>query len=91
MADAKDLTELVEDAVNRGATTVEEIHREIAELPLTMLERVGLFERTADDVRSVQDASIGAIYDVIRDVNHKVNQLAGELLGSREPEKVEKS
>lgn len=83
MADAKELTRLIEDAVDKGATTVEQIHREIADLPLTVLERVGLFERTREDVRSLQDASIGAVYDVIRDVNHQVTQLAGELLESR--------
>jgi hypothetical protein len=81
MAEPKTLTELIEDAVNKGATTVEEIHREIADLPLAALERLGLFERTASDVRSLQEASIGAVYDVIRDVNQKVAKLAGELLG----------
>ncbi len=83
MADQKALTELIEEVVEKGATTVEQIHKEIADLPLTVLERVGLFERTADDVRSLQEASIGAVYDLIRDVNHEVNQLAGELLGER--------
>jgi hypothetical protein len=80
MPDPKELTRLIEDAIDRGATTVEEIHREIADLPLEVLERVGLFERTTEDVRSLQDASIGAVYDLIRDVNHKVGQLAGDLL-----------
>jgi len=85
MADQKEkaLTELIEEAVDKGATTVEQIHREIADLPLTVLERVGLFDRTAENVRSLQEASIGAVYDVIRDVNHQVTQLAGELLGER--------
>ncbi len=86
MADQKALNELIEEAVEKGATTVEQIHREIADLPLTVLERIGLFERTAGDVRTLQDASIGAVYDVIRDVNHQVNQLAGELLGARSEE-----
>lgn len=83
MADAKALTELIEDAVDQGATTVEEIHREIAGLPLTVLERVGLFERTAGDVRSLQEASIGAVYDVIRDVNHQMAKLTVDLLEIR--------
>lgn len=85
MPDAKTLTELIEDAVNKGATTVEEIHREIADLPLGALERLGLFVRTASDVRSLQEASIGAVYDVIRDVNRKVTKLAGELLAAPPP------
>jgi hypothetical protein len=83
VTDVKELTELIEEAVDKGATTVEQIHREIADLPLEVLGRVGLFERTTEDVRSVQDASIGAVYDLIRDVNHQVTKLAAELLDGR--------
>jgi hypothetical protein len=81
--DPRALTELIEEMVDKGATTAEQIHREIADLPLGVLERIGLFERTAGDVRNVQQASIGAVYGLIRDVNHHVSQLAGELLGER--------
>ncbi len=83
MSDEKALTELIEEMVNKGASTVEDIHREIADLPIVVLERLGLLERTAADVRRIQDTSIGAIYDLIRDINHKVAELAGELLKQR--------
>ena len=76
----------IQDAVDRGATTVEEIHKAIAELPLDVLEQNGLFEKTAAEVRDVQERSIGAIYDVIRDVNRRVGELATDLLESRRPE-----
>jgi hypothetical protein len=79
----KRLTELIEDAVDKGATTVEEIHREIANLPLSILERAGLLESTTEKVRSIQDASIGAVYDVIRNVNHQVTNLAGDILSRK--------
>lgn len=74
------LAELVADAVDRGATTVEEIHRQIADLPLSVLEELGLFEGTVAEVRRIQDTSIGAVYDVIRRVNREVSKLAGDLL-----------
>ena len=80
----KKLIELIEDAVDKGATTVEEIHRDIAGLPLSMLERAGLLESTTERVRSLQDATIGAVYDVIRNVNHKVTHLAGDVLSRKE-------
>lgn len=74
------LTGWIQEAVDRGATSVEEIHRAIADLPLEVLERNGLFERTAAEVREVQDRSIGAVYDVIREVNRRVGELAADLL-----------
>ena len=81
--DDKSLAEYVEDAVDKGATTVEEIHRAIAELPVTVLERADLLEETRSEVRRLQDASIGAVYDLIRNVNHKVARFADDLLESR--------
>ncbi len=74
------LTTWIEEHVDRGATSVEEIHKAIADLPLDVLERNGLLERTAAEVREVQDRSIGAVYDVIRDVNRRVGELASNLL-----------
>ncbi len=85
MSDQRDLTELIEDVVNQGATSVEEIHKQIAEMPLTVLERLGLFERVASDVKEIQDTSIGAVYELIRGVNQEVAKLARELLETREP------
>jgi hypothetical protein len=74
------LTSWIQEAVDHGATTVEEIHRAIAELPLDVLQRNGLFEQTAAEVREIQDRSIGAVYDVIRDVNRRIGELASDLL-----------
>lgn len=74
------LADLVRDVVADGATTVEEIHRAIADLPLDVLERLDLFKKTARNVRRIQDASIGAIYDVIRKVDREVARLATEVL-----------
>lgn len=81
------LTGRIEEAVDRGATSVEEIHRAIADLPFDVLERNGLFVETAAEVRQIQDRSIGAVYDVVRQVNHKVAGLASDLLGGSAPER----
>ena len=75
-----DVREWVEHAVDRGARTVEEIHREIAGLPITLLETLGAPEDATQEIRRIQDRSIGAVYDVIRNVQHRVAELANELL-----------
>jgi hypothetical protein len=79
-AEVKRLAHLVQQAVDDGANSVEEVHRSIASLPLDVLERLDLFTETVKDVRKVQDTSIGAIYDLIHKVNREAAKLATELL-----------
>ena len=83
-AGAKRIASLVEQAIEDGAKTVEEIHKSIASKPLDVLERLDVFKETVKDVRKVQETSIGAIYDLIRKVNQEVGKLAVELLDGRE-------
>ena len=80
MSTKKTLTRLVQDQIDKGATTVEEIHKAIADLPLKILEESDLLKGPAKEVRRVQDHTIGAIYELIRDINHKVGTFASELL-----------
>jgi hypothetical protein len=84
MSDAKQLTQLIEEAVENGTTTVEDIHRSIANLPFAVLECLDLFEKTAMEARTIHDTSVGAIYDLIRDINSRMAEFAGELLEQRE-------
>lgn len=79
-AEAKRLVDLVQTEIDDGATSVEEIHKAIANLPLDVLERLDVFEEGVKGARKVQEASIGAIYDVIRKVNVEVGKLAKEIL-----------
>jgi hypothetical protein len=76
----KTLAGLIKDAIDKGATTVEDIHKSIADLPLKVLEESDLLRGPAKEVRRIQDHTIGAIYDLIRDINERVGTLASELL-----------
>ena len=76
----KTLITLVQDEIDKGATTVEEIHKAIADLPLKVLEETGLLKGPAKEVQRVQDRTIGVIYDAIREVNERVGTFASELL-----------
>ena len=76
----KALASFVQDAIDKGATTVEEIHRSIADLPLKMLEESELLRGPAKEVRRLRDHTIGAVYDVIRGINQEVGTLASKLL-----------
>ena len=76
------LIDRIQEAADRSTTRVEEIHKAIAQLPLDVMERNGWFEATARQIREVEERSIGAVYDTIRDVNRRVIGLASDLLGS---------
>lgn len=76
------LTDRVREIVDSGADTAEDIHRSIANVPLDVLERFDVFKGTIGDVRKVQDRSIGAVYELVRDVNRDVARLADELMKS---------
>jgi hypothetical protein len=79
-SDGKALARLIQESIDKGATTVEEIHRSIADLPLKILEENHLLPATAKEVRRVQDHTIGRIYDLIRGINQQVGTLASDLL-----------
>jgi len=74
------LSSWIEDTVDRTATSVEEIHKSIAEIPLDIMRRSALYSQTADDVSDLHERSIGVVYDTVRDVNHRVMGLLSDLL-----------
>lgn len=74
------LIRFVQGAIDRGATTVEEVHKSVADLPLRMLEESDLLREPAKDARRLQDHTIGKLYDVIRQINEEVGTYAEELL-----------
>lgn len=86
MAQQQTSSRPLHDAVERSASAAEEIHRTIADLPLEVLERAGLFEKTVQEVRRIQNESIGAVYDTVRAVNRHVAELASDLLHPEEDE-----
>ncbi len=74
---------MVEEAVDQGATSVEEIHRRVAAAPLDALRGIGGLEGPADTAQDLSSRSIGAIYDTIRQVNEQVGIFAERLLDKR--------
>ena len=68
-SEKKTLSSLIQDEIDKGATKVEEIHRAIADLPLTILEQIDLVKGPAKAVERIQDHTIGAVYDLIRYIN----------------------
>jgi hypothetical protein len=72
------LKDFVQEAVDRGATSVEQIHQYIADLPFEALEKSGLLEDDKLKLREKQRRSIGVVYDAIRRINREIGQLISD-------------
>ena len=79
-----EIAKLVEGAVDKGATTAEEIHRSIADLPISILPSLGVTEEASKEAKDIQDKTIGAIYELVRDINHEVAGLARDIINKVE-------
>ncbi|SER00174.1 hypothetical protein SAMN04488038_113168 [Solimonas aquatica] len=72
------LKDLAQQAIDRGATSVEQIHQYIADLPFEMLEKGGLLRDDKLKLREKQRRTIGMVYDAIRSINRQIGQLISD-------------
>jgi len=78
------LKDMIQEAIDDGATTVEEVHQHIASLPFDALEKLGLFEERASNLKEKQRKTIGLVYATIRKVNQEVGSLISEQFAALE-------
>jgi hypothetical protein len=75
----KNGTKPLGNAFDKGTRTVEDIHLSISDLPFGILKRLGVLEKSGEEIKKIHDETVGAIYDTIREVGHKVAGFADEL------------
>ena len=80
----KDLQEYVQLTIDKGATSLEEVHKSIANMPLDFLEKIGPIKGTVEGVKEIQANTIGNVYESIRLVNEKAGEIASRLLGAKQ-------
>ena len=76
-----EVRELIHDAVDRTAKTVQNIHQTIANAPFDALAKADALERSARDLRETQNTVVSAVYDTVRKINWGIQQLGDDLLG----------
>lgn len=72
--------DLVQQAVDRGAVSIEQIHRYVADLPFEALERTGLLEDDRLGLRAKQQRTIGMVYEAIRRINDEVGRFVSDQI-----------
>jgi hypothetical protein len=76
--------EIVEKAIEEGATTVEQVHRSIASMPFDILEKVEALQKPVGKAREIHDQSVGNIYETIRLLNERAGEIARTLLKGKD-------
>lgn len=76
----KEIASLIENAIDRGTDTAEQIHRSVSDFSTSVLEGVGFGDKSSQELRQIQESSIGAIYNLVRDINHSVSDLARDIV-----------
>lgn len=82
------LKDTVQQAVDNGATSVEQVHQYIAALPFETLEKLGFFEEKAGALKEKQADTIGIAYDAVRTINRQVGQIFTDIFGQIEDVQV---
>lgn len=72
------LKDFIQEAVDKGASSVQQIHEHIADLPFEALEKSGLLDDDKLKLRDRQRRTIGMVYDAIRRVNKQVGELISD-------------
>lgn len=80
MGKIKDLKDMVQQAIDDGATSAEEVHNKIAGMPFDQLEKIAAIEGLVQSARSLHDESVQNVYDAIREVNRRAWKIADEIL-----------
>lgn len=82
------LKDLVQQAIDKGATSVEQIHKTIADLPFSVLEKNGLLNVEPEKRDELWDKSFGQVYEAIRRVNQEVGELASHAFETIEDQLI---
>jgi hypothetical protein len=72
------LKDMIQEAIDRGATSVEQVHQFIAELPFDALEKAGVLDDDKLKLKAKQRHTIGMVYDAIRRINREIGQLISD-------------
>ena len=86
MVNLVELQKTVQDAIDKGARSVEQVHKQIANMPLDFAARIAQLEGPANQAKEFQTRTIGSIYDTIATINSKAGEIARDLLAKLPPE-----
>ena len=82
------LKDFIQEAVDRGANSVQAVHQYIADLPFDALKQTGLLTDDKIGLQTKQKQTIGVVYDAIRRINREIGQLISDQFENLEESKA---
>jgi len=80
MSRIKSLKDAVQQAIDNGARTAEEVYMRVSRLPFDQLERIAALEGVVRKARGRHDQSVARLYQTIRAINRRIGTLADQAL-----------
>ena len=80
MSRIKSLKDAVQQAIDHGARTAEEVYLRVSRLPFDQLERIAAIEGVVKKARGRHDQSVARRYQTIRAINKRIGTLADQAL-----------
>jgi len=74
------ISETIQQAIDRGVRSVEQIHQSVAALPFDALARSGVYGDRHWRLRRRQERTIGAIYQAVRRINAEVGRFVSNQI-----------
>jgi hypothetical protein len=84
MINLRELQQVVQEAIDKGATSVEQVHRQIANMPLDFLAKIEALEGPVNQARDFNEKTLGSIYETIHNINTRAGEMAKEILDKME-------
>lgn len=80
ISDAKIVQKLIKENVDNVSEDIERVHQKVVSLPIEYIGKIKRMEKISKDVQEIQENTIGHVYDLVRIVNAKVNDVATNIL-----------
>ena len=89
MANLIEIKGRLQEALDKGVASVEEIHTTIASQPLKVLENIDILAGPVKQAKEFQEKAISSLYGMIRNVTQAIGKFVDGLLEKLPKEKTD--
>ena len=67
---------VVQEMIDQGITSVEQVHQTLADMPFEMMKKIESLEPAVTASESIRGKSVGGVYEIIRRINAELGKQA---------------